>query len=307
MLKVHSHKNIVWYDFLKPEKVDFLPLAEKFNIDPYIVNKFLNSNNRDKVLILGDHFFLSISIPEFREVEGEYGRQELKFIIGNGYLISSTNSPNKGIDYFKKIFNDHSYFEKSKESENPVVYTFLHLMEKVYANMIYELKEISKEIDRVEREIFNNNEARVVREISLINRKLIDYGKNISGHKNTWDLFLDLSKEFFEKEQSHDALESILLSYQRVISEWRHLKQTLHELRDTNNSLLNSKLNDTTKTFTLIAFLTLPITLFASILSIPTKQQYFLGSNENDFTVVVIISLSLFLIMLAISKIKRWW
>ncbi len=281
-----------------------MPLAEKLNIDPYIISKFLLPINRDKVLILGDHLFLSISIPDFKN--GEYERQELKFIISKEVLITSTNSKNEGIEYFKTIFDDNSYFEKGEEAENPVVYTFLHMMEKVYENMIFELKNIAKEIDRIEKEIFSGNESKVVREISLVNRKLIDYGKNISGHKETWDIFLLLSKELFVKEKTHDALESIMLSYQKVMSEWLHLKQTLHELRDTNNSLLNSKLNDTTKTFTLIAFLTLPITLFASVLSIPTQQKHFLGNNEYDFTVILTISFILFLIMLIISKLKKW-
>lgn len=305
MLKTHFHKNIVWYDFLQPSREKFLPLAEKLKIDPYIIEKFLLPTNRDKALILGDHLFLSISIPDFKN--GEYEKQELKFIIGKKYIITATNSKNEGIEFFKSIFEDNAHFQKSEEFASPVVYTFLHMMEKVYENMIFELKNLEKEVDLIEKEIFSGREAEMVKEISRVNRKVIDFGKNISGHQETWDVFLALAKDFFNNPQKYDALESITLSFQKVMSEWTHLKETIHELRDTNNSLLNSKLGETSKTFTLIAFLTLPITLFASILSIPTKQKHFLGNSDYDFIIIIFVSIALSLIMLAISKWKRWW
>jgi Mg2+ and Co2+ transporter CorA len=160
-----------------------LPLAEELNIDPYIIEKFLLPTNRDKALILGDHLFLSIAIPDFRD--GEYEKQELKFIIGKNYIITATNSKNEGIEFFKSIFEDNAHFQKGEEFENPVVYSFLHMVEKVYENMIFELKNLAHEVDEIEKEIFSGNENKMVKSISLVNRKIIDFGKNISGHQET--------------------------------------------------------------------------------------------------------------------------
>lgn len=85
-----------------------------------------------------------------------------------------------------------------------------------------------------------------------------------------------------------------------VKAEMNELRETLHELRSTNNSLLNAKQNDTMKIFTLIAFLTLPMTLFLSIISLPTKQRFIIGT-ENDLHVILWILLGIFTMTLFYS------
>lgn len=305
MLKKYFHKNITWYRFLGESKESFRGLAFDLNIDGYIVEKFTTSLTRDKALILKNNIFIATTIPNL--VDGQYVKQEIKFILGNNYMISYSDKSNEGVDYFTKNFEKNANFKKSDEFENPVIYSFLHIIEKIYGNMIYELTDVFEEIEEIEKNIFKGNEKNMVRKISETNRKLINFGKFIRNHEETWEVFLPLSKIFFKDKHSHDALESITISYQKVVSELNSLKDSLKELRATNNSLLNSKVADTSRAFTLIAFLTLPITLFISILSVPTKQGHFLATTENDFFVILIISGVLFTITLIISKIKKLW
>jgi Mg2+ and Co2+ transporter CorA len=96
-------------------------------------------------------------------------------------------------------------------------------------------------------------------------------------------------------------LDAISLSYQKVLSELQYLREFLSELKDTNNSLLAGKLNDISKTFTLIIFFTMPITLFISIISVPQIHDKFLG-KEDDFTVIIIAFLFLVSLSAAFSK-----
>ena len=85
--------------------------------------------------------------------------------------------------------------------------------------MIVELQNLSMDIDDIEKNIFLGQEKTMVKEISQTNRKLIDFGKHIRSHDETWEIFLNLSREFFAEKNSHEALESITLSYQKVMSE----------------------------------------------------------------------------------------
>jgi len=62
-----------------------------------------------------------------------------------------------------------------------------------------------------------------------------------------------------------------------------------------------------TKTFTLIAFLTLPATLFYSIVALPTKQQHMFIGQENDFTIIMSISFVFFITMFIFTIWKKWW
>ena len=158
--------------------------------------------NRDKALILGNHLFLALSIPDLQN--GEYQKQELKFILDDVYMITSSDTVNEGIEIFKKNFEKNAHFQKGEEFKNPVIYSFLHLIEKVYENMIFELQDISKELEVIEKNVFMDKEKKMVKDISLTNRKLIDFGKHIRSHEETWEIFLNLSREFFAKKHSHD-------------------------------------------------------------------------------------------------------
>jgi Mg2+ and Co2+ transporter CorA len=158
-------------------------LVEKFNIDPYIIEKFIGKSHRNKALILGNHLFLTLSIPDLQN--GQYEKQELKFILGESHMITSSDAVNEGMEVFKKRFEDNKHFKKSEESDSPVIYSFLHLIEKVYANMILELHDINTEIDSIEKKIFSEQERKMVYEISQTNKKLIDFGKHMRGHEET--------------------------------------------------------------------------------------------------------------------------
>jgi len=308
MLRTHFHKNIIWYDFiqLNEESNDknFQNLVKEKNIHPYIVKKFLTKTNRDKALLLNDNLYLSLHFPDLKH--DDYVSQEIKFIIGRNYIITNQEIENEGLAKFKTIFESNASFEKDDEKDSCVVYVFLHMIEKIYENMIFELGNLGKRIEKIEENIFKDKEKYMVKKISETNRDLLDFKRNIRSHEETWKVFLDLSKKYFRKETSHTALESILISYKKTETQAQDLSELIHDLRDTNNSLLSAKQGDMSKTFTLITFLTMPATLFYTIISLPAAQSFF-GKHVKDFWEIMYISFGLFFIMLLYTIYKKWW
>lgn len=96
-----------------------------------------------------------------------------------------------------------------------------------------------------------------------------------------------------------------MISYEKTQTIAEELSDLIHDLRDTNNSLLSSKQNETSKFFTLVAFLTMPATLFYSIVALPTTQKHMFIGQENDFTIIMSISLGFFIMMLIFSIYKK--
>ncbi len=183
MLKIRTHKKNTWYDFIDAQKDKFLPLAEEKNIHPYIIEKFLVETNRDKALLLNDNLYVSIHFPDLKHKE--YVSQEIKFIIGRDYIITNHKIENEGLDKFRKIFESNGSLEKEAEKDSCVVYIFIHMIEKIYENIIFELKKLEQQIDEIEENIFKNKEKYMVRRISETNRDLLDFKKNIRTHRET--------------------------------------------------------------------------------------------------------------------------
>ncbi|HIP21633.1 MAG TPA: hypothetical protein EYG72_01625 [Candidatus Pacebacteria bacterium] len=59
------------------------------------------------------------------------------------------------------------------------------MMEKIYENIIFELRDLEKRIDKIEDKIFDGKEKYMVRSISETNRDLLDFKKNIKSHRET--------------------------------------------------------------------------------------------------------------------------
>ena len=77
-----------------------------------------------------------------------------------------------------------------------------------------------------------------------------------------------------------------------LLEEWQRLEKSaenhtafIHELRETNNSLLSTKQNETMKTLTVLAFLFLPLTFIGQLfgMSLPVP----LSGVQNSFWIVL--------------------
>ncbi len=305
MYNIYKHKDLSWYEFKNAKRENLEEIAKKLSIDSYIIEKFLKKTTSDKTIRIGDTILISLSFPDYNQKEKKYDSTPVKFILGRNFMISGIYSKNEGLENYLKIFKINPTKGNFKKTDC-VANAFSYAIDEIYKNLSHELNYIRKSIDSVEDDIFNNNEKKMVKKISLNNRKLIDFRKILKDHKKIWNLFYDLSKNYFIKRSTLERIDGISVSAERVFAESEELKEMLHELRDTNNSLLNLKQNETMKLFTLIAFLTLPVTLFLSIISLPTKQRFIIG-QENDLSIILSILFVLFVIMFFYSIIKKWW
>jgi magnesium transporter len=82
--------------------------------------------------------------------------------------------------------------------------------------------------------------------------------------------------------------------------------ESLHELRETNNSLLTTKQNETMKVFTILAFVTLPLSLIASIFEMNTRYTPIIGL-PFDFWIIIGGMAVMSIAMFSFFKFKKWF
>ncbi len=307
MYKTFKRGKIEWYDFTGNDNAEFPKLAAEKNIDTYIAKKFTSRNERDRAFISGDNLFLCMHFPDLNQETFEYKLQEINFIIGKDYIITGKEDDSYGLLDYEQKFLERANEEHFFPEDEFIAYPVVRMIERIYENISLELNDVEDFIEIIEDNIFRDKEKQMVVKISEINRTLIDFRKTIRTHRQTWSVFSDVAHRFFKKESTYDVLDTVTIAYEKVYSQAEELKELLWELRDTNNSLLSAKQSDTSKTFTLIAFMTLPISLFISIISIPSQQSHLFLGHANDFTLTLGISFIIFFITLAISIYKKWW
>ncbi|MBU4480376.1 CorA family divalent cation transporter, partial [Patescibacteria group bacterium] len=159
-------------------------------------------------------------------------------------------------------------------------------------------------LDEAEDKIFKGEERQMVKELSNISRNLLNIKQATNIHESILeDLKKDGSKLFDAK--FGQSVNKIILEYQKMRKEIEINRESFDELRDTNNSLLSTKQNETMTVLTIMAFVTFPLSLLASIFGMNTIETPIVGHN-NDFWIVVGIMFTLATLFFFFFKYKKW-
>src|SRR5882672_5697362 len=93
--------------------------------------------------------------------------------------------------------------------------------------------------------------------------------------------------------------------YYRVHNHVMRHTEGLHELRETNNSLLTTKQNETTKTLTIMAFIMLPLSFIADLFAMDTKFMPIIGT-PGDFYIILTLMILIAASTFGFFKYKHW-
>ena len=128
--------------------------------------------------------------------------------------------------------------------------------------------------------------------------------QRIEPHREVLRDFESSAAQFFGTDFS-PYIRSISDEYYRVHNHIMRATESLHELRETNNSLLTTKQNETMKIFTILAFVTFPLSLIASIFSMDTIHNPIVG-EPHDFWIVMGIMGIAAILMFWYFNYKKW-
>ena len=114
----------------------------------------------------------------------------------------------------------------------------------------------------------------------------------------------EAGRVFFGNDFSNH-LNSILGEYFRIKNSMSVHNDTLYELRETNNSLLSTKQNEVMKVLTIMAFVTFPLSLIASIFGMNTKNIPIVGGAFDFWIVMGIMGFAAFMMFIFFKK-RNW-
>ena len=164
-------------------------------------------------------------------------------------------------------------------------FIFFHLIKKLYHSLEHELEYIASSMDYIEDRIFLGEEKEVVKDISNISRDLLNFKQATGTHSEVLESFEIAGKKFFGSDFDY-FLKNIIGEYYKTSRTIHNYRESLLELRDTNNSLLSTKQNEAMKILSILAFITFPLSLIASIFGMNTKYLPIVG-QDGDFWIIV--------------------
>ena len=304
MITKYRHKNLTWVDVESPTKEEIRELIKDYSIQLDVAEELLLPTIKPKIEFYENELiYLILHFPAFRHSHNSQKNQEVDFIIGKDFLITTRYDTIDPIHKFSKVFEANSILSKSYLGSH-AGFLFFYMIRKLYRSLEHELEYIHDSLIEAEKGIFDGREKEMVVELSSISRDLLDFRQGTRMHKEILESLEVAGKKFFGEEFSKQ-LKAIVVEYHKIKSEISFNLDLLTELRETNNSLVSTKQNEVMKILTIMAFITFPLSLFASVFGMNTDYLPIVG-KPNDFWIIVGSMAVATILFFSFFKYKKW-
>ena len=308
MTYTHTYRGIVWLDLESPSDDEISGLIKRYALHPLVGEELKVTSSLAKIDFYDDYILVVLTLPtRTRNKRGdgyEIADREITFVIGKTFLITSRTETIEQLEYFGKIFETNSILNKEERMEH-AGHLFYYMVKRIYSGMVEDLENIKDALATAETRIFKGDERMMVEVLSNLSRELIDIKQTARMHHDIWEeMVVYADKNFFGKEFStciRDIRDEFNVIHELIIN----TRELLAELHSTNDSLLNTKQNETIKMLTIITLVFYPATFIASIFTIPAMGVPIIGNN-NGWTVLMVLTIILTGGFTWFMKNKRW-
>jgi len=304
MIKKQNYKAITWIDTEVPTKDEARDLMQEFDLDPEVAQDILLPTYKDKITCYKNYIYLVLHFPAFKHTHNKSHRQEIDFVIGKNFIITNRYESIDAMEKYAKIFEVNSILDK-KNQDIGSGELFLAMLRTIYQSLSDELDSINYLLREAEKNIFAGKEKEMVFELSQIGREIINFYHIINSH----GAILEALKQNTEKILGKDfslGLSEVTNEYYKISKILENVTGTLHELRETNNSMLSTKQNEIMKTLTIFTFFALPFTIITGFFQMNTKFTPFVNTSNGWFYIIgteIIVMIIIFMI----AKKNKWF
>ena len=304
MIKKYTNKSITWVDVQEPTTDEIKGLMNEYDINTDIARELQLPTYKEKIVMYKDYLYLVLHFPALRHTHKDNAiEQEVDFIVGKDFIITSRYESIDAIEKFAKNFELNSILKKGLMEDN-AGYVLYYMIKGFYRAMSDEIDSINDVLRQIESDIFKGKEKEMVNKISKVNRDLISFNHTILTHRDVLLSLKDAGSKLFDGGFTENILK-IINEYHRIEKLLSTNIDFLRELRNTNDSLLSSKQNETMKLLTVITFIALPFSIISGLFQMNSTHTPLVG-HPNDWQIIFISELIGVTVFFLFAKLRKW-
>ena len=302
MISKYTYKKLTWIDLDSPTHDELHEVAETYQLPSLVAEELRLPIFRSKVDRYQDFIYLVLHFPVFTKGAKKHYQQEVDFVIGKNYVITTHYEPVDALNEFSKLFEINSALDRGMESAH-AGFLFFYIIEQMYHSVSIELEMINDSLHDIEHHIFEGKEGEMVSAISGLNRTLVDFKQAVRFHGETLTSLEHAGTEFFGAPFAY-YLSVITGEYRKIQKTIDDHKEILRDLRETNDSLLTAKTNDIITKLTIMNFIMLPLGLISWIFGM--TSSFPLVQSVNELWMIIGGMIFVGLVMFTYFRSKKW-
>lgn len=292
-MEIKKGKNIRWIDAERPTEKDLAWLGKEFGLHPVIMDELKGPSARGRVESYKDYLYFIYYFPLYDKEDEASVRTEIDFIVTKEAVVTVHYEPIRdAMDGFDLAGYDSS----------------LTLMYKLIENLISfqerQLRHIREKVESVGREIFKDREREVLQQITYLKRDVSEYRIIVRAQEPILrSLFIKGKKLWGSGAEVY--LNDLMGDQLKVVNQIDDYREAIADFEDTNNQLMNLKINTAMRTFTTLSFLTFPFMLIAGIFSM-NRENPIVGL-PGGFWMIAGVIIAGMVVMAVYFKKKGWF
>jgi len=282
-----------------PDDKETSEVVRRYGLHPLVGEELMTPSTLAKFSMYKDHILIVLNLPVRTRQETGYAivDREIDFVIGKNFLITCRYGAIDQLEYFSKISEANSILDKSDKVEH-AGNLFYYMMKRLYKGMFEDLENMRDALLSTETKIFNGDERHMVESLSYLSREIIDFKQTARVHLDIWNDMIALSDTSIFGKDFIPYLHDIRNEFIRINELISNCRELLADLRETNDSLVNTKQNEIIKILTLVSFIFYPLTFITAVFTMPSPETPIIAGHQGW---------NIVMIGMAILAGLMWW
>jgi magnesium transporter len=291
-------KSITWQDIESPSAEELAEFVRSTGLDRLDAEFVVQNHHRPEITLREGYILLLLQVPTFdKKLRLTYG-VPLYILILDNELYTLHYEPIPLLSHIIKDFTDtpakqEEYFDDTALSLG------LNIVNSLHNGAFAKLEKLLKHIEIVADAVFNGQERKMVEEIAVVNRDVMDFRTIMRPQRNVFSL-----------EPQHRLMNPESLSQwrrlhgqtQRLWDILESLSEKVHELQQTNDSLLQHKENQLLHVLTIYSIVAIPAFIIVAPLNLP---EFDVGSVTFYLFVALVAIFTLLLVWIFLRGRSR--
>jgi magnesium transporter len=299
MIQKIKYNELEWINIAYPDEDDFNYLATNFNFHPLDLEDCRTRQQRSKIDIYDDYYFLILHFPYFDKINRFIKIKEVKIFWGKNYIITIGN-----VHWLIKDLFEETQLKIDAGYEIPYLLSSDQLLYVIIESLLKEtmqvLIRIENEIDNINRFLFSKNAVRIIEKISYTRRNIILLNTTFRPQLRVMQLF-ELGKVKGFQEEMEEYWGNILDYYHRIMDMIEDDQELIDGLAKTIDSLLVNRSNEIIRVLTIISTIVLPLTFITGIYG----MNIMLPWQNDPYAFYYIMGFMVFLTIFMLFLFKR--
>jgi len=293
-MEIKKGGRVEWIDIQKPAEKDLALLGEKFHLHPVILDELKGPSARARVEPYDGYLYFIYYFPLYDAKDEASTRTEIDFIVSKDAVATIHYEPLTGV-----LEN----FDAGKSE------TSLDLVYRLIGHLITfeerQLRHVREKVETIGREIFKDKEREILEKITYLKRDISEYRIVVRLQEPILNSLAIQGKKFWGGDAGI-YLDNLIDDHLKVVNQIEDYRDAARDFENTNNQLMNLKINSVMKTFTLLSFLTFPAMLFVTLFSMRTGGTPLIDNPDGFWIVVGIVAVGMAILGVYFRN-KRWF